>query len=77
MAVAARAATADAGPMNGKLIGAFCGGAFVGQLAGRAVFGWLLDVGGTLEVVLVVGSALLVAVVFLAAQIETERRQTE
>jgi hypothetical protein len=75
MAVAARAATADARTMNGKLIGAFCGGAFIGQLAARALFDWILDVGGTLEIVLVVGSALLLAVVFLTAQIETERKQ--
>ena len=74
MAVAAATATADAGTMNGKLIGAFCGGAFIGQLAARALFDWVLDIGGTLEIVLIVGTALLTALVFLAGQISEERK---
>ena len=76
MAVAAPTATADAGDMNGKLIGAFCGGAFIGQLAARALFDWVLDIGGTLEIVLIVGTALLTALVFLAGQISEERKAT-
>jgi hypothetical protein len=74
MAVAARRAAVDADPMNGKRIGAFCGGAFIGQLAARAIFDWILDVGGTLEILLIVGCAVLLALLFLVAQIEDDRK---
>jgi len=60
--------------MNGRRIGAFCGGAFIGQLLARAIFGWVLDVGGAVEKLLIVGGALLLAVVFLGAQIESDRK---
>jgi hypothetical protein len=62
------------GRMNGKLIGAFCGGAFIGQLVARVLFDWILDVGGTAQTLLIVGSALALAVIFLIAQMDEERR---
>ena len=74
MTVAPRGAAVDAAPMNGQRIGAFCGGAFIGQLAARALFDWILDIGGTVEILLVVGSALGLAFLFLAAQIESDRK---
>jgi hypothetical protein len=76
MAVAMRRAVLDPRPMNGQRIGAFCGGAFIGQLVARAIFDWILDVGGTVQVFFIVGSALALAVVFLAAQIESDRNAT-
>jgi hypothetical protein len=72
MAVAGPCPVADADRMNGQRIGAFCGGAFIGQLAARALFDWILDVGGTVEILLIVGSALSVALLFLYAQIESD-----
>jgi hypothetical protein len=74
MAVATGRATVDADRMNGQRIGAFCGGAFIGQLAARALFDWILDIGGTAEILLIVGSALSLALLFLYAQIESDRK---
>jgi hypothetical protein len=74
MAVATGRAAVDPASMNGQRIGAFCGGAFIGQLAARAVFDWILDVGGTVEILLIVGSAVLLALLFLVAQIESDRK---
>jgi hypothetical protein len=74
MAVAAEAAAVDPASMNGQRIGAFCGGAFIGQLAARALFDWILDVGGTVEILLIVGTALALALLFLFAQIESDRK---
>lgn len=48
-------------------------GALAGAWVGRAVFDWLLDVGGTLELVLIAAVAVVGAVLGVIAGLEAEQ----
>ena len=59
--------------MAARTIGAGFFGAFVGSWLGRALFKWILDLEGTLLIVLIVAAAVVGAAVCVAGEIEGER----
>jgi hypothetical protein len=59
--------------MTGRRIGAAVFGAVVGGWIGRALFRWILDVDGSLQLVLILGAALAGAVVCLLGEGGTRR----
>ena len=67
------AAAADAGGMNARILGAAVFGAIAGAWLGRAVFKWLLDVGGTLQLILILAVGALGLVLGVAAELERQR----
>ena len=60
--------------MAARAIGAGFFGAFVGSWLGRALFEWILDLEGTLLIVLIVAAAAVGAAVCVAGEIESGRR---
>ena len=63
----------DGGRMAARTIGAGFFGAFVGAWLSRAAFKWILDLEGTLLIVLIVAGAAVGAAVCVASEIENER----
>ena len=59
--------------ITARRLGAALFGAFVGGWLGRALFRWLLDLERTTELVLIVASAALGAVVCVAGAVQAER----
>jgi len=68
------AGSADAGHMAARTLGAGFFGAFVGAWLARALFKWILDFEGTLLIVLIVGTAVVGAVVCVAGELGGEQR---
>jgi hypothetical protein len=60
--------------MAARTIGAGFFGVFVGAWLGRALFKWILDLEGTLLIVLIVATAAVGAAVCVASELANERR---
>jgi hypothetical protein len=71
--VVAVARAADAPGMNARILGAAVFGGIAGAWLGRALFKWVLDVGGTLQLVLILVVAALGLVLGVASELERRR----
>ena len=60
--------------MSGKVLGAGVFGALGGAWIGRAIFKWVLDVEGTLLLVLILSTAALGVLVCVLGTLEEEKR---
>jgi hypothetical protein len=64
---------ADAPDMNSRILAAAVFGGIAGAWLGRALFKWILDVGGTLQLVLILAVAVLGLVLGVASEVERQR----
>jgi high-affinity Fe2+/Pb2+ permease len=71
--VAAVGRAADAEGMNSRILAAAVFGGIAGAWLGRAVFKWLLDVGGTLQLVLILAVAALGLLLGVVSELERQR----
>jgi uncharacterized membrane protein YeaQ/YmgE (transglycosylase-associated protein family) len=60
--------------VTSRLLVAGVFGAFVGGWIGRAIFKWLLDLDGSLQLILILATAALGVVICVAGELERERR---